>query len=122
MTDHNTTDLQGSIKEQHRQGSLNPADPDMQLSGKGYSQNRIDPAGQLSLSGEQAGLEVRRSGKEECKKSEGIQRIVPVVIAFVLGLLVAVLISHTSQPKNWEYTLQMLPVTVENSFTLPAEQ
>ena len=30
--------------------------------------------------------------------------------------------THTSQPKNCGYTLQMLPVTVENSFTLPAEQ
>ena len=92
MTDHNTTDLQGPIKEQHRQGSLHPADSDMLVSGKGYSQNRIDPAGQSSLSGEQTGADVRRSGEEERIKSEGQRIFVPVAIAFVLGLLVAVLI------------------------------
>ena len=40
----------------------------------------------------------------------------------VLDSVFAKLLSHTSQPKNCGYTLQMLPVTVENSFTLPAEQ
>jgi hypothetical protein len=94
MTDHNTTDMQGSIKEQHRQGSLHPADPDMQLPGKGYSQNRIDPAGQSSLSGKQAVSSAQRSlsGKGE---PGGIQRIVPFAITFVLGLLVAALIFRT---------------------------
>ena len=81
MTDHNTKDLQGSIKEQHRQGSLHPADPDMLLSGKGYGQNRIDSAGQSSLSGEQTGAGVRRTGKEGRKKSGGQKLIVSVTIA-----------------------------------------
>ena len=45
-------------------------------------------------------------------------------IGFYIVSLVGqvIIITHTSQPKNCGYTLQMLPVTVENSFTLPAEQ
>ena len=44
------------------------------------------------------------------------------LIATTAVVLPSFIITHTSQPKNCGYTLQMLPVTVENSFTLPAEQ
>lgn len=98
MTDHNTnrrTDLQGSIKEHHKQGSLHPADPEMLMSaGRGYDQKGLESAGRSSLSREQAGAPVQRalSGEGESRKTGGQRVIVPVVIAFVLGLLVAVLI------------------------------
>ena len=49
-------------------------------------------------------------------------RLFRVFTLIDVGVCVVFVISHTSQPKNCGYTLQMLPVTVENSFTLPAEQ
>lgn len=54
------SNLQESLKKNHMQGSLHPADPDMRMSaGKGYVQKSLDPAGQSSLSQEQAGAPVQ---------------------------------------------------------------
>jgi hypothetical protein len=111
MTDNNSdgnTNLQESIKEHHRQASLHPEDPEMLMdsaSGKGYSQKRLDPSEQSSLAGEPAGVPTpeQRSltGEEESRKAGGQKVLVPIAIAFVLGLLVALLIfrmfSATSQ-------------------------
>lgn len=101
MTDNRANgraNLQESIKDQHKQSSLHPADPDMltgAASGKGYSQNRIEPEVQTRLSREQAGSDMLRPGEKERSTSGWIQRIVPFVITFVLGILVTVLIFRT---------------------------
>jgi hypothetical protein len=105
MTDNNSdgnTNLQESIKEHHRQASLHPEDPEMLMdsaSGKGYSQKRLDPSEQSSLAGEPAGVPTpeQRSltGEEESRKAGGQKVLVPIAIAFVLGLLVALLIFRT---------------------------
>ena len=112
MTDNNSdgrTYLQGSIKEQHRQGSLHPADSDMlmdSVSGKGHSQKRLNPAEQSSLSKEPAGAPVQRSlTGEEKERKPGRQRvIIPMAITFVLGILVSIfffrMFSATSQGTN----------------------
>ena len=100
MTDNNSdgrTYLQGSIKEQHRQGSLHPADSDMlmdSVSSKGHSQKRLSPSEQSSLSGEPAETPVQRSltGEGENRKAGGQKVIIPMAITFALGLLVASLI------------------------------
>ena len=112
MTDNNSdgrTYLQGSIKEQHRQGSLHPADSDMlmdSVSGKGHRQKRLNPAEQSSLSKEPAGAPVQRSlTGEEKEWKPGRQRvIIPMAITFVLGILVSIfffrMFSATSQGTN----------------------
>ena len=100
MTDNNSdsrTNLQESIKDQHKQGSLHPADPEMLVdsaSGKGYSRKRLNPAEQSSLSGEPAEAPVQRSltGEGENRKAGGHINIVPMVITFALGILVSLLI------------------------------
>ena len=91
------TNLQESIKEQHRQGNLHPADLDMLMdsaSGKGYGQKRLNPSEQSSLSGEPVEAPVQRSltGEEENRKIRGHINIVPMVISFALGILVSLFI------------------------------
>lgn len=87
MADNNSdsrTNLQESLKDQHKQGSLHPADLDMlmdSVSGKGYGQKRLNPAEQSSL-----------SEKERHSEHRGQRVIAPEVIAFVLGVLVAVFV------------------------------
>ena len=103
MTDSNTdggTNQQRSVNGQHKQCSLHPADPNIlmdSVSGKGYSQRRIDPTGQASLSTEPSGAPVpgNFSGEQEDSKGDGHRVIIPVIIAFALGLLVALLIFRT---------------------------
>ena len=87
MTDNNSdgrANLQESIKDLHKQGSLHPADSDIQQGlkiGKGYSQKRLNPLGQSSL-----------SGKERHREGGGRRVIAPVVISFAIGILVVVFI------------------------------
>lgn len=107
MTDNNTdgrTELESSLKEPFRQKSPDRVDPDMQTglkTGKGYSQKRLDPAKQSSLSREPAGTPVQRSlSGEERHRNERRQRvIVPVTIGFVLGILMTVLIFRIIYPQ-----------------------
>lgn len=105
MTDNNSdgrTNLQESIKEHHRQGSLHPEDPEMLMdsaSGKGYSQKRLNPSEQSSLSGEPAGAPEQRSltGGGENRKAGGHIDIVPMVITFALGILVSLPRQYSNQ-------------------------
>lgn len=107
MTDNNTdgrTELESSLKEPFRQKSPDRVDPYMQTglkTGKGYSQKRLDPAKQSSLSREPAGTPVQRSlSGEERHRNERRQRvIVPVTIGFVLGILMTVLIFRIIYPQ-----------------------
>ena len=111
MTDNNSdgrANLQESIKEQHRQASLHPADPEMlmdSVSGKGYGQKRLNPAEQSSLSGEPAGALEQRSltGEGENRKAGGHINIVPMVITFALGILVSLLIFRMFSASRYLY-------------------
>ena len=110
MTDQDSTkktSIQDSFESTHKQGSLSPASDDLPEIpfGKGYSQERLDPPKQSSISpqtdaseqgskGENSVLSQNSLSKNnpEEKNTSGGKNIVVPVISFALGLLVAMLI------------------------------